>query len=156
MCCAYSWRISLSSLRAPAACSVSWCGDMPGSSTVGDMGGWAICGTAGHGRPDCQNASCREQRAQQHQRQQAAPGQASDTRQQSRALDSSAGQQDEVATTATEHQQPSPVMGTTSTRLRLRRPAPQQLCFDESADSVDLGEDPAPTQPHRGLIHPAH
>jgi hypothetical protein len=72
-------------------------------------------------------------------------GQAGDSRQQSRAPDSSAGQQDDVETTATKHQQPSPVTGTTSTRLRPRRPA-QQLCVDESADSDDLGEDAAATQ----------
>jgi hypothetical protein len=74
-------------------------------------------------------------------------GQVGGSMQQSHPQDASSGQQDEVDTTATVNQQPSPVSATTGTRLRPRKPAPvQQYRPDESADSDGLGEDAVPTQ----------
>jgi hypothetical protein len=73
-------------------------------------------------------------------------GQAGGSMQQSQTQDASTCQQDEVDTTATVNQQPSPG-AVTCTRLRPRKPAPvKQDCADESADSDDLGEGARPTK----------
>lgn len=122
------------------------------SSSLGQqhtgVGGWVICGAAGYGGPRCNRASCRhKKKCSSSSSSSSSAGQAGGSMQQTQPQDTSAGQQDEVDTTATVNQQLLPVRDTTSTRLRPRKPAPvQQDCADESADSDDLGEVAPPTQ----------